>query len=192
MSNQSEIDTLLKRLAQFRGNLRHLVQQAAGFGGEEAAPLEVINGISNQREQIDSLKTRLRALGAIVADEFDDGAGALAPQLAAPAAPPPASPPPAPGTALRPTAPQQLALARLLLACQSIGDRTTREIVLGFLPAAVRNSIARNNADLPDVIAIVQACARYDGAIEQLLQAIYDFEGDSVGVVGVKAYVAAL
>jgi hypothetical protein len=189
MSNQSEIDTLLKRLAQFRGNLRHLVQQAAGFGGEEAAPLEVVNSISNQREQIDSLKTRLRALGAIVADEFDDGAGALAPQ---PAAPPPMSPPPAPATALRPTAPQQLALARLLLACQSISDRTTREIVLGFLPAAVRNSIARSNADLPDVIAIVQACARYDGAIEQLLQAIYDFEGDSVGVVGVKAYVAAL
>jgi hypothetical protein len=189
MPTREEIDNQLKLLARYRSNLQHLVQQAAGHGGEGAAPLPVVNGISAQREQIDALKVWLRAAGVAVADEFNDGPGALAELSAAPAPAGPSEAPPAP---LRPSSRQQLELARLLLASQAIADRGSREIVLGFLPVAVRNSIARSAADLPDVIGIVQACARYDGALEQLVQAVHDFEGDSVAVKQILQWAADL
>src|SRR5687768_10007814 len=99
MPTREEIDNQLKLLARYRSNLQHLVQQAAAHGGEGAAPLPVVNGIGAQREQIDALKAWLRAAGVAVADEFNDGPGALAERSATPA---PAAPSEAPAAPLRP------------------------------------------------------------------------------------------
>jgi hypothetical protein len=46
-------------LAQYRGNLRKLEQQAAGFGGYARAPLDVTNQIDDTRRQIVQIETKL-------------------------------------------------------------------------------------------------------------------------------------
>lgn len=61
------------RLATYRSNLTHLLQQAATFGGEAATPLEVRNAITAQRTAIAQLKATLRATGVAVDDQADDG-----------------------------------------------------------------------------------------------------------------------
>jgi hypothetical protein len=61
------------RLATYRSNLAHLLQQAATYGGEGATPLDVSNAITAQRVAIAQLKATLRAAGAAVDDQADDG-----------------------------------------------------------------------------------------------------------------------
>jgi WD40 repeat protein len=55
-------------LETMRRNLRHLLSQAAAFGGESAVPLLVANQIYSVREQIRQLKRTLRANGIVVTD----------------------------------------------------------------------------------------------------------------------------
>lgn len=55
-------------LATYRRNVRHLVAQAAIYGGESAAPLAVINSIHENRKHIQQIKAVLRDKGINISD----------------------------------------------------------------------------------------------------------------------------
>src|SRR6266540_3870194 len=59
-------------LETYRRNLRHLLVQAAQYGGEASAPLDVSNNIHRARAHIRQTKTTLRASGVEVADHPND------------------------------------------------------------------------------------------------------------------------
>jgi hypothetical protein len=48
----SQVDSLMKRVETHMGNLQHVLQQAAQYGGEEFAPIVVVNQIKLQRQSI--------------------------------------------------------------------------------------------------------------------------------------------
>jgi hypothetical protein len=48
----SQVDNLMKRVETHMGNLQHVLQQAAQYGGEEFAPIVVVNQIKLQRQSI--------------------------------------------------------------------------------------------------------------------------------------------
>jgi len=56
----------------YRRNLRHLLQQAALYGGEIYTPLSVMNQINDQRINLKNTKETLRNLGENVIDYADE------------------------------------------------------------------------------------------------------------------------
>jgi hypothetical protein len=69
MVDQEAISTFQKRLDIHRRNLQHLLNQAAQYGGESHAPLEIMNSIRDQRAHIADTKAILRTNGVSVEDE---------------------------------------------------------------------------------------------------------------------------
>ena len=63
-------------LAIYRRNLAYLLQQAAQYGGEQSAPLEKINSITDARNSIQRLKDTLRSYDVPVEDKPQDFAPA--------------------------------------------------------------------------------------------------------------------
>jgi hypothetical protein len=68
MRSPDEVDNQQQLLAIYRRNLQHLLRQAAEYGGEDSAPLEVMNNIADVRGSIQELKQALRAAGVAVED----------------------------------------------------------------------------------------------------------------------------
>ena len=52
MPDQEELAGQQDRLAGYRANLQHLLQQATDYGGERYAPLDVLIPIRQQREEM--------------------------------------------------------------------------------------------------------------------------------------------
>src|SRR6266498_6056956 len=73
-------------LETYRRNLRHLLAQAAQYGGEAAAPLVVSNSTHEARMHIRQIKTTLRASGVAVTDHANDEPPTIAPILVSPEA----------------------------------------------------------------------------------------------------------
>jgi hypothetical protein len=71
-SGQQEILLNQELLNIYRRNLAHQLQRAARFGGEADAPLDVVNSILEQRNQIRQIKAILRANGVAVVDNPND------------------------------------------------------------------------------------------------------------------------
>ena len=69
MADIETISNLQKRLVIYRRNLQHLLAQAAQYGGETLVPLDVMNNIRDQRENIADTKASLRASGISVEDQ---------------------------------------------------------------------------------------------------------------------------
>ena len=67
-------------LETYRRNLRHLLVQAAQYGGEASAPLDVSNNSHRARAHIRQTKTTLRASGVEVADHPNDEPDIIAPE----------------------------------------------------------------------------------------------------------------
>ena len=82
---------------------------------------------------------------------------------------------------------QRRELVEALLACPSISDRNKRDTVINDLPGNIKNNIQRDNADKFDVTNIVNACSNYPGGIDELIDCIEGYEGDSDSVQKVKA-----
>jgi tetratricopeptide (TPR) repeat protein len=59
-------------LATYRTNLRHLLDQAAKFGGEAMAPVALMHQLRDTRSDIASLKQRIRDRGGSIADDPGD------------------------------------------------------------------------------------------------------------------------
>ncbi|WP_129675779.1 caspase family protein [Candidatus Chloroploca sp. Khr17] len=78
------------------------------------------------------------------------------------------------------TNPQRNHLMNLLCACDAIADQGTRELIVRQLRDGIRHNITRHPALRADVANIVQRCVQYQGGLEELVQAIYAFESDSI------------
>lgn len=72
MTDQEAISNLQKRLDIYRGNLQHLLTQAAQYGGEIQVPLDIMNNMRDQRTHIAETKAILRANGRSVEDRPSD------------------------------------------------------------------------------------------------------------------------
>jgi phage-related minor tail protein len=75
------VESLMKQIEIYVGNLQHLSQQAGQYGGEELAPLHVVNQIKLQRK---SIVERLNELADLMNQIYDvqvEGVGKLAEAL---------------------------------------------------------------------------------------------------------------
>jgi hypothetical protein len=63
-----QVESLMKLIEIYVGNLQHLLQQAAQYGGEELAPIHVVNQIRLQRK---SISERLNELTEITNQVYD-------------------------------------------------------------------------------------------------------------------------
>jgi formylglycine-generating enzyme required for sulfatase activity/archaellum biogenesis ATPase FlaH len=70
--SQDEIDNRRELLAIYRRSLAHLLQQAAYHGGEAHAPIAVMNGLHDTRQNIHHIKQSLRDFGVAVDDLPDE------------------------------------------------------------------------------------------------------------------------
>lgn len=67
-----------------------------------------------------------------------------------------------------------------LLECQAISDKGSRDTVVNQLPPNIRHKIYENSASKFHVTNIVHACWNYSDGIEELIEIVRYFEGDSI------------
>jgi len=72
MLSEDDIKGQQDQLQTYRGNVAHLLLQAAQYGGEVFAPTVVANGLREARKNIRHIKEVLRAAGVPVADSVND------------------------------------------------------------------------------------------------------------------------
>jgi hypothetical protein len=72
MLSADDINAKLEQLSIYRRNLRHLLRQAAQHGGEDSAPVNIVNEIYGARDNIRQIKALLRAENVFVDDHPDD------------------------------------------------------------------------------------------------------------------------
>lgn len=65
---EKQVDSEMKLVTQYVGNLQTLSQQAAQYGGEEFAPLVMVNQIKNQRR---SIVEHLNELAGLMSDVYE-------------------------------------------------------------------------------------------------------------------------
>ncbi len=77
----TQVDSLMKQIEIYVGNLQHLSQQAAQYGGEESAPVHVVNQIKLQRksivERLNELAGLMNQVYGVQVEGIDDLAQAL-------------------------------------------------------------------------------------------------------------------
>ena len=78
-------------------------------------------------------------------------------------------------------------LVNALLACPTMSDRARRDAVVNDLPDEIRNNISRHPADRVDVNNIVSICLNYTNGIEELVDIVRNYEGNSIGMQKVDA-----
>jgi hypothetical protein len=71
-------------------------------------------------------------------------------------------------------------IADALLAIPSMADRDSRNVILGMLPASVRNLIPRSPVAQIEIYNIVRRCAYHEGGLRDLVRAIRSIERDSL------------
>ncbi|PDW02655.1 effector-associated domain 2-containing protein [Candidatus Viridilinea mediisalina] len=84
--------------------------------------------------------------------------------------------------------PQISQMVNLLLACDSIRDRSIRDDVLIFLAEHVPGAIPRRDQDRADVFSIVCTCAKYPGALCNLLEGVRCFDEGSIPLQKLEAF----
>lgn len=97
----------------------------------------------------------------------------------APAPVPPPSPAQPLPPARRPTEEEKRGLAQMLLQCDAMSSRATRDGVVGCLPAQIRQRIKYGPNDLIDVINMVSTAANFVGGLRQLIDCVRLVEGDT-------------
>ncbi len=85
------------------------------------------------------------------------------------------------------SAAQRDQLVELLLACASVSDRQTRDMIVRRLDD-IEGHIERHSAPKVDVSAIVDTCAARDGGVEKLVAATRWFEGGTRAMTKLDAY----
>lgn len=71
-------------------------------------------------------------------------------------------------------------LANALLACPSVRNQQIRNAIIDDLPQDIRGTIFRSPADQVDIISVVSACKNYQSGIENLIEIVQFYEGDSM------------
>lgn len=72
MPTQGEINDQLDLLNMYRRNLAHEIRRAGRHGGENAAPVDISNGIYEARANVHRIKSWLQQCGVQVEDELND------------------------------------------------------------------------------------------------------------------------
>ncbi len=96
------------------------------------------------------------------------------------------TPAPSPVSSAEMSLEQKMTLVDALLACDSIQDRDTRDLILNELPTTIKNNIKRSPADKPDVVNIVNTCLNYSDGLQQLVELVNLYENDSLPLLKVK------
>jgi hypothetical protein len=77
---------------------------------------------------------------------------------------------------------QKQKLVTALLTCQSVSDRNTRDAIVDDLRDEIKNRILRSPVDQVDVRNIVTRCSGYHNGIEELIETVRFFEGNSTAM----------
>jgi hypothetical protein len=176
---QTQLDHLKSQLTTYQRNLRHLEGQADGHGGEKLAPIFVINQLEDTRSNIERIKREIAVLeGAPVT--FSPPATASPSAESAPATRP---------RKLSPT--QRIQLARLLLECQSIKSSGSRETIINMLDG-IANNVVRDHAPFTEVLNLVNACLAHQNGLDDLLEILRAFEGESIPMRNVDVFLKSV
>ena len=83
-------------------------------------------------------------------------------------------------------------LVNKLIACPTMKDRHARDIVVLQLSDQIARSIARHAVDVVDVTNIVSTCTNFSGGIQELVEVVGFFEGDSIPMQQLRAFLQSL
>jgi len=75
---------------------------------------------------------------------------------------------------------QKQELVDALFACPTMSNRHTRDAVVNDLPDDIKRSVQRNSVDLVDAANIVTRCLNHANGIEELIEIVRFYEGDSI------------
>lgn len=86
--------------------------------------------------------------------------------------------------------PAKMQLAEALLACPTIANRHTRDVVVNDLPDSIKGNIRRSDTDRVDVVNIITTALNYVNGLEDLVTIVRFYEGDSIWMQGVDQLLA--
>lgn len=75
-----------------------------------------------------------------------------------------------------------------LLACPTIQNRDSREAVLALLNSQISNAIPRHSVSRVDVTNIVGTCLNYSAGVQELIEIVGFFEGDSASMQHLRRF----
>jgi hypothetical protein len=81
---------------------------------------------------------------------------------------------------------QKMQLVDALLTCQIISNRETRNTIVNDLPVEIKHNIQRNANDRVDVVNIVTTVLNYSNGLEELVELVRLYEGNSIGMQEVE------
>lgn len=105
---------------------------------------------------------------------------------AAPVAPAPAAP-----RIYQLTPQQKRPLVDALLGCPTMQARQSRDTVVEDLRADIRNNVERHSAPRLDVNSIVSTALVYAGGLQELIETLRNYEGDSLPMAEVDRVIAS-
>lgn len=148
--------------------------ELAGLGGAEAFHLH------------GTTAAQIRFAGQPTAPAPTPTSTTTVPPVAAPSSPGK----PAPMTKRQLSVPAKMQLAEALLACPTIANRHTRDVVVNDLPDSIKGNIRRSDTDRVDVVNIITTALNYVNGLEDLVTIVRFYEGDSIWMQGVDQLLA--
>jgi hypothetical protein len=97
------------------------------------------------------------------------------------------SPPPTPTSS--PTTSLPHSLVEALLTCRMMRDRDTRDSIVEKLDTNIKTTIRRNSNDRVDISNIISRCQDWPHGLQQLIDAVEFYEGDTPAMRNVRALV---
>jgi hypothetical protein len=83
---------------------------------------------------------------------------------------------------------ERFELVNRLLACSTIQNRDSREVVLSLLNTHISNAIPRHAVSRIEVTNIVMTCSNYSSGIQELIDIVGFFEGDSTPMQQLRSF----
>jgi hypothetical protein len=87
---------------------------------------------------------------------------------------------------------QRIELAKLLLECMTMQNPGGRAQVIGALKPAIRNAAPNNGAALMEMVGLLKICENHSDGIQNLIEELRNYEGDSIPMRQVDAFLATL
>lgn len=86
---------------------------------------------------------------------------------------------------------QKRPLVDALLGCPTMQARQSRDTVVDDLRADIRNNVERHSAPRLDVNSIVSTALVYAGGLQELIETVRNYEGDSLPMAEVDRVIAS-
>ena len=96
------------------------------------------------------------------------------------------------GSGFNPTFDQLSRLVKLLLACPSMGDQTSRETVIRQLPPPLANAVSYAPNAIIHVTNLVQTCLQYTDGLQELISRVQFFDQGTVALADLEQYLQEL